>query len=128
MDYTTFTTNFPEFSDQTKYPQGQVNFYLGFGVNLLNVSAWGNLLDQGLQLFTAHNLVLAAQRQKATAAGGVPGAAQGMVSGKTVDKASVSYDTASVALEGGGDWNLTTYGLQYLRLSRIVGAQGIRQL
>lgn len=128
MDAPTFRSNFPEFSDTTAYPDGQVNFYLALAVNLLNTNVWKSLLDQGTQLYIAHALFLARRRQKTAAVGGVPGAAQGMVSGKTVDKVSVTYDTTPVALDAGGQWNLSDYGIQFLQLARIVGAQGATQL
>jgi len=122
--YSDFVTNFPEFSNTTNYSQGQVEFYLNLGYQLCSSPRWGSLQDQGVQLFTAHNIALARQRAKAAATGGVPGVTQGVVSAKAVDKVSAGYDAQNVTLEKGGDFNLTTYGLQYLRLARMVGAGG----
>lgn len=121
--YADFVTNFPEFSGAV-YTQAQVNFYLQLGYQLCSSPRWGMLQDQGVQLFTAHSIALARQRAKTAAAGGVPGVTQGVVAAKAVDKVSAGYDAQNVTLENGGDLNLTTYGLQFLRLSRMVGAGG----
>jgi hypothetical protein len=49
-------------------------------------------------------------------------AASGIVSSKSVDKVSVSYDTSGAMEAGAGHWNLTTYGTRYIRLVKLVGA------
>lgn len=48
------------------------------------------------------------------------------MSSKGVGPASTSYDVAAVALERGGDWNATRYGITYLRIARLVGAGAIQ--
>lgn len=128
VDIATFRANFPEFSNTTPYPDPQVQFYLDYSVIALSEIRWNTLLDQGTQLFVAHNLALAAQRAKAAATGAIPGVTQGAVNAKAVDKVSVGYDSTVVTLKDGGHWNLTTYGIQFLQLARMVGAAGIRQL
>jgi hypothetical protein len=45
-----------------------------------------------------------------------------MLNSKSVDKVSAGYDTASVAEEFGGNWNLTTYGQRLYRLMQQFGA------
>jgi len=122
--YSDFVTNFPEFSNTTNYSQGQVEFYLNLGYQLCSSSRWGSLQDYGVQLFTAHRLAVGRQRVKGAANGAVPGITQGVVAGKSVDKVSVNYDANNVTLEKGGDYNLTTYGIEFLRLARMVGAGG----
>ncbi|WP_332116069.1 DUF4054 domain-containing protein [Azorhizobium caulinodans] len=121
-----FRTDFPAFANTTTYPDAAVTFWLNLSANLLSVDKWGNLFDYGTELFIAHNLVLEAQANKASAAGGVPGVASGLTSSEAVDKVSVSYDTASAAVEGAGNWNLTTYGQRYIQLARLVGAGGLQ--
>jgi len=120
-----FRVAFPEFTSITKYPDGQVDFWLALAVELLNAARWGTVLDYGVQLFVAHNLVLGymAERQGAN---GVPGAASGMLNSKSVDKVSAGYDTASVAETDAGHWNLTTYGQRYVRMMRMFGAGPIQ--
>jgi hypothetical protein len=52
--------------------------------------------------------------------------AAGMVARKTVDKVSVTYDTASAMEEDAGHWNLTVYGTRFIRLARMVGTGGMQ--
>jgi len=124
MDAATFRQHFPEFADTTVYPTGTIDFYLGIGRSLLNADRWGETLDYGLELFTAHHLAIVAKDRAAAAGGGAPGAMQGVLTSKTVDKVSASYDSASISLENGGFWNMTSYGLRFLRLARMMGAGG----
>ena len=127
MDIATFRAVFPEFSNSTTYSDAQITFFLTQGTNVMNANIWGTLFDQGVGYYIAHNLVLAQRRAKSVASGGTPGVTQGAVSSKGVDKVNVSYDTNSVALEKGGMYNQTDYGIQFLQLSRMAGAQGIIQ-
>lgn len=127
MDIATFRSVYPEFANSTTYPDAQVQYYLTQGAVMLNSRIWLALQDQGLGLYTAHYLALAQQRARAAAAGGVPGGVQGPTSSKSVADVAVSYDTAAVTLENGGQWNLTTYGVEFLQLARMVGAQGMIQ-
>lgn len=126
MDAATLRTDFPEFADTAAYPDSGVNFWLALGVKLLNVDRWADLLDTGLELFAAHNLVLERQASKAAAFGGVPGVGSGPVSGKTVDKVTINYDTAAAMEPDAGHWNLTNYGSRFIRLARMAGAGGIQ--
>lgn len=120
-------TDFPEFASTTVYPDSMINFWLGVATKLVaNINRWGTLLDFGIELFTAHNLVLQAQGLADVAVDNVPQVATGAISGRTVDKASVTYDTASTIEEDGGHWNLTNYGKQFLRLARMIGSGGLQ--
>lgn len=121
-----FYADFPEFADVEAYPESTVSFWLALAVKLLDPCRWGDLLDVGTELFVAHNLTLDARNRKAASAGGIPGASSGVMSSKTVDKVSVSYDTAIAGVEGAGHWNLTTYGTRYIQLARMVGAGGVQ--
>lgn len=114
--YTTFVAVFPEFSDAGKYPQTQVDFWLAEATNQLSASRFKTSFDLAQMLFTAHYLALGRRDQIAANGGGVGGASLGMTSSKTVDKVSVSYDTASTALEGAGEWNATAYGQRLYRM------------
>ncbi|WP_281659646.1 DUF4054 domain-containing protein [Microvirgula aerodenitrificans] len=119
-------TDFPEFSDPDLYTDGQITFWLNLGEKLLPPDRWCDLLDQGLELYVAHHLALAAHDQDAAAVGAVPGQVKGPATNKSVDKVSVAHDAGSVTLDGGGFFNLTTYGIRFLTLARIVGAGGIQ--
>jgi len=124
MDAATFRTQFPEFANTTTYPTEQVDFWLGIGELLLRPEVWRTMYNQGLALFTAHHLSIAAQNAKSAASGGIPGATTGMVASKSVDKVSISYNANEIAYKGAGFWNLTTYGLQFWNLIRMFGAGG----
>lgn len=125
-DVKSFRNDFPEFQDWNYYPDAQINFWLGIGNTLLNASAWGEILDHGLELFIAHHLAMARQNSAAAATGAVPGQATGVVTAKAVDKVSVAYDTSVGVLENAAHFNLTTYGTQFIYLARLVGAGGIQ--
>lgn len=124
MDAALFCKNFPEFAEAA---EGQISFWSLQAEKRLSCALWGDLWEDGVALYTAHHLTLAAGNARAAAVGGAPGGQQGGITAKTVDKVSVSYDVASVNEENGGHWNETVYGRTFLRLARMVGAGG-RQL
>jgi hypothetical protein len=117
-----FRTNFTEFADTTKYPDTMVNFWAGLADLQLNVRRWGDRRPYGMALFVAHNVALAYQNTIS----GTPGAGQGLTAGENVGPVSHSLDTGSVVEQDGGNWNETTYGRQFIRLSRIVGIGAIQ--
>jgi len=121
-----FRAAFPEFASEVNYPDPQIQFWLDVAAKLLNVDRWYDLIDQGYMLFSAHHLVIARCDQLAAYSGGMPGAIQGAVASKSVDKVSVSYQNDTAMYQDAGFWNLTTYGLQYWNLVRMVGAGGIQ--
>ena len=126
MNVAQFRTEFPEFTDTTRYPDSSVTAWLTGAVSLVNADRWGVLADLGQALVAAHHLVIGARDQQAAAVGGVPGTMTGPQSSKSVDKVSASYDTGAASLEGGGFWNLTSYGVRYLTLARTMGAGGFQ--
>lgn len=126
MDAATFRQDFPEFSDQLIYPDSQVDFYLRVAEKLLPECRWGEMLPYAIELFVAHHLAIGRQNDLASSVGAIPGAVKGPTTSKAVDKVSVGYDAGSVALEDGGFWNLTTYGIRFLQLARLFGAGGVQ--
>lgn len=128
MTLAEFRAAYPEFNDTAKYPDAVVSRYLTLATSLLNPCAWGDQLDLGIGLFAAHYLVTYARAMAAAAAGvgsGV-GAVNGPINSKSVDKVSVAYDIGAVAIEDGGFWNSTSYGIQYLTFARMFGAWAIQ--
>lgn len=120
-----FRANFPEFASTADYLDATVSYWLGIGVRMLRPDRWVDLLGHGLELFTAHHIAIVRQAFRAASAGGTPGANAGVVTSKTVDKVSVSYDAGSSTLDAGaGHWNATTYGVQFLQLARMAGSGG----
>ncbi len=122
----TFYQAFPEFADVEKYPEATVDMWVAAARSLLSSDRWGDLLDLGTGLFVAHNIALSRLATASAGSGGVPGASTGIMSSKTVDKVSASYDTSSASLEGAGAWNLTTYGVRYRQLAMMIGIGGVQ--
>lgn len=115
---------FPEFSDASKYPLVTIQAWLNISTSFVNQSRWGDSWSFGVCLFAAHELALARQARVASAAGGTPGTAVGVVSSKSVGPLSKSYDTSISKYADAGFWNLTTYGQQYWGLMLMFGAGG----
>src|SRR3954471_7999452 len=104
-----FRAAFPVYKSTMTYPVSQVQFYLDLGYKLHNADRWGDLLDFGVMLWTAHSLALDAA---AASTGGVLGAVRGTVTSMSADGLSWSRDIASAVDPLAGHWNLSTYGLR----------------
>ncbi len=120
MDIALFRIDFPEFADGARFPSSTITFWSNLGEQLISADRFGSIFTQAVELFTAHNIVLAAGNVSTAAAGGV-------VASKSVGSVKVSYDTTSAMETGAGHWNQTIYGRQYIRLTRLIG-QGCYQL
>ncbi len=121
-----FRTVSPEFANSTRYPDAQVAFWLGVAESFVNSRRWRELSDLGIALCTAHHLVIAARDQADAAKSGVPGQVNGPMASFSVDKVSTGYDAGAVTLLDAGFWNLTSYGVRYLTLARMMGAGGVQ--
>lgn len=114
---------FPEFSNEEKYPDLMVQFWLDIAVKFVNESRWGDLTEHGVSLYAAHQLVLAQRAGGMSTRNGIAGGGRvGIQASKSIDGVSVSYDVSSVTMERGGHFNMTTYGLQFVHMSRMLGA------
>lgn len=120
-----FREAFPAFSNTATYPNPEVQFWLELGQKLLNAERWGDVYDYGLQLFMAHNLSLEYQATMG-GAGQAPGQVIGPTTSASVDKVSYSRDPGAAMDPANGHWNLTTYGLRYIRLVNMFGAGPIQ--
>lgn len=121
-----FREVFPEFADTVKYSDASIEFELTIAASLVNPGRWGVLTDQAIGLCTAHFLVLGTRDEATAAVGGTPGQVTGPLSSKAVDKVSASYDTGAATIDDAGMWNLTTYGVRFLTLARMMGAGGMQ--
>lgn len=121
-----FRTSFPEFADKVAYPDQMIELWSGLAQQQVRASVWKTSWLVGVSLYTAHELVLAAQNVKASEVGGTPGVQGGIANTKTVGQATVGYDTTSTAEKDAGYWNTTNYGRQFIRLVRIFGAFAIQ--
>lgn len=123
IDARTFRAVYPAFGDLTAYAPEAVDFWITKGKERLDPFVWANLLEEGIYLFVAHKLTL--QKQYA-ASGTGSGGASGPVSSKSVGGVSVAYNTTFGEVEGGGAYNLTVFGKEFLALARLVGIGGIQ--
>lgn len=121
-----FRAQFPEFANSVTYPDQQINFWATLAQAQLPQATWGSQWLNGVSLYVAHEIVLAAQAAKTAAAGGAPGTFGGIANTKTVGSVTVGYDAQTTTEKDAGYWNLTTYGKQFWRLMRIFGAQCIQ--
>ena len=126
MDASQFRTDFPEFGDASIYPDAQVNIWLNAAKSFVDPCRWGDMANLGIELFTAHNLVLWLQNFKALANGRAGSGATGNISQKRVADGSISYDNTSGAEADGGQFNLTTYGKQFVNYRDMFGAGAVQ--
>lgn len=124
MDITAFRNAFPEFTDETKYPDAMLEFWYSIGESLLNAERWDSLLIQGLYLFVAHNITMQSVDVSNSDKGRTPGQTAGVITSKSVGGVSVSYDASSSYLENAGNFNMTKYGRDYWQLMNIIGMGG----
>ena len=117
-----FRAQFPEFANETTYPDAQINFWASIAERMVNKCLWCDMYDFGVKLYVAHELTLAAQNLKASTTGGVPGTFGGVAQSKTVGSVSVSYDSNNTSYQNAGWWNLTNYGKQFWNLVLLFGA------
>lgn len=122
-----FRADFPEFSDKTRYPDTSVNFYLTQADNLLDQARFGDQFVYLAELFTAHYTEIRGRRSAQAALGGVNSSGGGILTSKSVDKVSASYDVSGIINPDAGFWNNTDYGREFFWWWEMSGAGG-RQL
>lgn len=131
MDVAAFREAFPQFGPDL-VPDARIAFHLRVGDKLLSPTRWGDLRDEGLGLYVAHQITLELEAAKdKTGAGGINAAAGPVTSEtKTVGGLSHAVTRAGAAAQGAalanaGQYNSTVYGQQYWQLVQIVGAGGM---
>lgn len=115
----------PAFIDPVKYLESQIQFYLDKGYSMLPAARWGSQLDLGVIYWAAHFISLAAL----AASGGknsIPGTVIGVLSGGTVDKVSYTRDVNAIMEDNAGHWGMTSFGLVFIRMARMMGAGPIQ--
>lgn len=125
-DLNTFQTYFPEFSDNTKFPEIRVLFWISIALQQLSGTDWGLLYEQGVFLYVAHKLTLEYSNKLASASGGQLGDANGPINNRTIADVSYSVDTAQTSYANAGYWNETLYGRNFWELVRMVGSAPIQ--
>lgn len=131
MDVAAFREAFPQFTAEL-VPDARIAFHLRVGDKLLSSARWGDLRDEGLGLYAAHQLTLELEAAKDAAGTGGISAAAGPVTSETKTVGGVSHSATragaaaqGAALANAGQYNSTVYGQQYWQLVQIVGAGGM---
>jgi hypothetical protein len=122
---TSFREALPAFASLSDFPDPLVTFWLNIANLRHNAERWGDLLDFGVQLFTAHNLSLDLNARKAAASGQGAGQVVGALSSISAKGVSWTRDTGISANPGDGHWNLTIYGQQWIEMAKMMGAGGL---
>lgn len=110
------------FADNARYSDDEITYWNTLALKLHNADRWGDFIDDGVMFFIAHNLALEDASEQAAMKDQAPGAIQGAVTSVSVDKVSYARDPSAAMEPGAGHWNLTTYGMRWLRLSKMAGA------
>lgn len=131
MEVQAFREVFPQFSAEI-VPDARIAFHLRVGGKLLPPARWGELLDEGLALYVAHQLTLELEAAKEKDGTGAIGAAAGPVTSETRTVGGVSHSLARAgaaaqgnALSNAGQYNLTIFGQQFWALVQAVGCGGM---
>ena len=128
MDAAAFRAAFPAFTEAL-FPDARVAFWLAVGSKRISAERWDDLYEQGLCLFTAHNLTL--ERVAALDPSGTGGmsAAAGPVTSDAKSVGAISksksYSQATTANPAAGQWNATIYGQQFYGLMQLIGVGGV---
>ena len=123
MDLAAFRTNFPEFASTTVYTEAMLTFWLTVAQVYVSETKWEDVYNTGLSLALAHFLTIAKNNIE-----GEPGESSGMINSRSVGDVSYSVDTAATLEENAGQWNLTSYGQQFIRLARMISGCAIQIL
>ena len=116
---------FPEF---TNLPVARVQFQLNLAAQAVRYAFWGDRWIELVMLYAAHYLAVGAPASQLVNGVYNPsgGLASGVVTSKSVGGVSKSYNTTLGTTEGGGSFNLTIYGQQYLTILDAVPAIGLQ--
>lgn len=120
-----FRAAFPEFNNIAVYPDAMITFWSGIAVMQVNQNRWCQMWLNGVFLYVAHEITLAAQNVQATGIGGIPGTQGGPISNKAVGGVSIGYDTSAIIPKDANDagfWNQTLYGRQFYDLNQMFGS------
>lgn len=120
-----FRTRFPAFT-ALLFPDESVQIRLNLADKFFSETLWkdSDLRKHVMGLYTAHFLMMVGS--KGSGGPGKSDPASGLVSSKSVDGASVSFDTGSTSWAGAGFWNQTPYGRELWYLMQHFGAGAVQ--
>ena len=115
--YALLLATFPEFSNTELYPVTMVEAWITPAVEMMNSYRFGDQYNLAVCLYIAHQTVLSAREYLTSSTGKqIVGETRGPVSGKTIDKVSVTYNNQAASVEGAGAYNSTSYGQRLYKL------------
>ena len=123
-----FRAAFPAFTPDA-FPDESVSYRLTLAEAFFSPAVWSdeNVRGHAICLFVAHNLAMYGSVNAGGDGSTMAGTASGAVASKSVDGASISFDTGAFMDEDAGIWNATPYGRELWWMMQIFGA-GARQL
>lgn len=116
-----FRSDYPMFTNTTSYPDSLIQRLINRATSLMNASVWGNDYQDFMELFVAHYCTLWNSAMIAAQNGGDPGIARGVIASESALGVAAAFDTVSAAEESGGNYNLTQWGQQFIRMARLKG-------
>lgn len=124
-----FRTAMPAFSAQIISDE-LLAPYVEMANAIVKEARWHSLWREGMRLFIAHFVTLFLQMPKAgLTKEELLNASKvgGSIASKTVGPISVSYDNTQATndLNGWAAWKLTTYGVQFSTLAKVLGKGGM---
>jgi hypothetical protein len=117
-----FRTDVKAFANETLFPDDVINFWLMVATAMVDPGQWGEETYLGIEMFTAHHVVLDVKNNMDVSVGSLPGLSRGAINSESVGPVSIGYDTASTLEEDAGNWNYTIYGQRYIHWARQYGA------
>lgn len=121
-DYTnvTFLNFFPQFKE--KVPDEVLKSFINLANANINIARYKSFWNMAMNFYVAHFLTIYISECQRLGANSV-----GMITSKSVDGISVSYDTASIMndLDGWGGYKQTSFGIQFATIAKLAGLGGI---
>jgi hypothetical protein len=118
-----FRTRFPEFADDTAFPDARVQMFLDDAALCIDQDRYGAMYDLAVCYLAAHELTLATRT--ASAPGGGASLAVGPTSSKTAGGVSVTKAINSIDLsDGDAYYQQTQYGLKFISIRDKVKIPG----
>lgn len=121
-DAATFLEIFPEFAATST---NVATFWIEQARAQLALGRLGANADLAVYLFVGHNLVLNQQDLDDAKNGALPGDTLGPIASKSAGGLSVTYDSGSIAMEGAGPYNATSYGQRLWKLLQAAAMGGV---
>lgn len=116
---------YPQF--ENKLDEDVIQMYIDFATSCIDQQRWGTAWKLGMGFFIAHFCAIHIQGTLTpeSSASQVLSVAQakGLVSSKSAGDLSISYDFGPIVadLNGWAQWKLTSYGIQFASLGKMMG-------